>query len=71
MSNIIPFKVLSSEWSFAQYRIPPETKSICCFGQDNNINVITYDGNFHIANIDVNKGGECIRKESYPIMETK
>jgi hypothetical protein len=37
LKNFLPIpKILDSEWSFCQFRIP-ESKSICCFGADNTL----------------------------------
>ena len=47
-----------SEWSFAQVRITDQ-RSICCFGADNTIIVVSTDGKYYKAQIDLEKGGEC------------
>lgn len=49
-----------SEWSFAQFRIP-DLKSICTFGQDNTIFVISADGKYYQATFDPRSGGECTK----------
>lgn len=52
-------RYFSSEWSFAQFRIP-EGKSICAFGSEpNTIVVVSADGSFFKANFE--KGGEATR----------
>jgi len=48
----------NSEWSFAQVRIT-DHRSICCFGADNTIIVVSTDGKYYKAQIDIEKGGEC------------
>ena len=48
----------SSEWSFAQVRIT-DPRSICCFGKDNTIIVVSTEGKYYKAQIDVEKGGDC------------
>ena len=48
----------NSEWSFAQVRIT-DHRSICCFGADNTIIVVTTDGKYYKAQIDLENGGEC------------
>ena len=48
----------NSEWSFAQVRIT-DHRSICCFGADNTIIVVSTDGKYYKAQIDLEKGGEC------------
>ena len=52
-------RYFSSEWSFAQFRIP-EGKSICAFGSEpNTIVVVSADGSFFKASFV--KGGEATR----------
>lgn len=48
----------SSEWSFAQVRIT-DHRSICCFGNDNSVIIVTTEGKYYKAQIDMEKGGEC------------
>lgn len=67
LTSIIPIKIFKSEWSFAQFRIPPDSKAICNFGPDNTINIVTYDGKFYTASFDPVKGGDCEKKQSNSI----
>jgi WD40 repeat protein len=46
------------EWSFAQLRLD-HPKSLCCFGPDNTIIVLTSSGLYYLATYDVHKGGDC------------
>jgi WD40 repeat protein len=64
MKGILP-KYFSSEWSFAQFRVP-EVKTIVAFGgEKNSIIVVSADGTFYKAMFDPEKpGAECIQ-ESY------
>nr|CCA25003.1 conserved hypothetical protein [Albugo laibachii Nc14] len=56
MRGFLP-KYFSSEWSFAQFRVP-ETRTICTFGTEKNtIIVVGADGSFYKAIFDTN--GEC------------
>ena len=48
----------NSEWSFAQVRITNQS-SICCFGPDNTIIVVTTEGKYYKAQFDVKNGGDC------------
>ena len=48
----------NSEWSFAQVRIT-DHRSICSFGNDNCIIVVTTNGKYYKAQIDMEKGGDC------------
>jgi len=62
MKGILP-KYFSSEWSFAQFRVP-ETRTICAFGQEKNtLIVVCADGSFFKAVFDSNSG-DC-EKTSY------
>lgn len=66
---MLPVKYFKGEWSFAQFRIPPDTKTIVNFGPDNTINVITYDGKFYTAEFDPSKdSGECVVKVNQNIV---
>lgn len=64
MKGLLP-KYFSSEWSFAQFRVP-EVKTIVAFGgEKNSIIVVGADGTFYKAMFDPEKpGAECIQ-ESY------
>lgn len=58
MKGVIPY--FSSEWSFAQLRIP-DSRSIVAFGppDKNYIIVVTYDGKYYLAEFDTKTGGDC------------
>ena len=58
LPNFLGGEFFSSEWSFAQVRITVN-RSICCFGADNTIIVVSTDGKYYKAQIDIEKGGEC------------
>lgn len=62
MKNLLP-KYFSSEWSFAQFRVP-DGRTIVAFGQDkNSIIVVSADGTFYKALFDTEKsGGECVQE---------
>lgn len=63
MKGLLP-KYFSSEWSFAQYRVP-DTRAIVAFGTEkNSIIVVSADGTFYKALFDPERGGECVQ-ESY------
>ena len=58
IKNMLP-KYFSSEWSFAQFRVP-DNKSICAFGTEpNTLIVVGSEGSFFKANFE--KGGEAVR----------
>jgi WD40 repeat protein len=63
LPNFFSGGFFKSEWSFANVRIK-DTNSICCFGEDNSsIIIISSQGNYYIANIDLKKGGDCVIKQ--------
>lgn len=56
----------NSEWSFAQFRIS-EVKSICTFGPDSSIIVVSADGMYYQASFDPKVGGECTKLQEKDI----
>ena len=59
MKGMLP-KYFSSEWSFAQFRIPA-TRTICAFGNEaNTLIIIGADGSFY--KVAFGKGVECEKK---------
>ena len=58
LPNFLGGEFFNSEWSFAQVRIT-DNRSICCFGPDNTIIVVSTEGKYYKAQIDMEKGGEC------------
>jgi hypothetical protein len=59
MKTLLP-RYFSSEWSFAQFRVP-EGRSICAFGAEpNTIIVVSADGSFNKAHF--GNGGEATRQ---------
>lgn len=62
ISRVLP-SYFSSEWSFAQFRVP-EDKCICAFGSDpNTIVVVCANGHYYKARFDPNRGGEMVRED--------
>ena len=61
LGKLFKFKdwYFNSEWSFAQYRIN-DIYSICHFGTNKTIIVITNNGKYYQAMFDPSLGGECI-----------
>jgi WD40 repeat protein len=58
--GILP-KYFSSEWSYAQFRVPETNKTICAFGAEKNtIVVVGVDGTFYVGSFE--NGGECQKK---------
>ncbi|MES1914827.1 MAG: hypothetical protein MHM6MM_006856 [Cercozoa sp. M6MM] len=57
MRSVLP-KYFSSEWSFAQFRVPT-SKSVVAFAPDNKLVIVTSDGAFYKVSFDPVDGGEC------------
>jgi WD40 repeat protein len=69
MKGILP-KYFSSEWSFAQFRVP-EGKTITAFGPEpSTIIVISAGGSFYKCFFDPRKGGECIQKDYHNFLDS-
>eukprot|EP01095_Lingulamoeba_sp_RSL-Kostka_P006387 TRINITY_DN199_c0_g1_i1.p1 TRINITY_DN199_c0_g1~~TRINITY_DN199_c0_g1_i1.p1 ORF type:complete len:372 (+),score=128.60 TRINITY_DN199_c0_g1_i1:73-1188(+) len=67
MKDILP-SYFSSEWSFAQFRLP-EGRSICCFGQDNNsVIAVCADGSYFKYTFDPNQGGDAVQEGYAPFL---
>jgi len=60
--KIINIDYFNSEWSFAQFRIP-DMRSICTFGPNNTIIVVSSEGMYYQAVFDPIKGGECTKEQ--------
>ena len=58
LPNFLGGEFFNSEWSFAQVRIT-DNRSICCFGEDNTIIIVSTEGKYYKAKIDAEKGGDC------------
>ena len=56
MKGILP-KYFSSEWSFAQFPLRTECKTLCAFGSErNSFVVVTADGEFYKCTFDPERG---------------
>jgi len=63
MKGVLP-KYFSSEWSFAQFRVPEETRAIVAFGtQKNTIVIVCANGSYYRCSFDGNNGGEMAQLE--------
>ena len=51
-------KYFNSEWSFAQFKVNSH-KSICSFGPENSVIIITDDGKYYQVTFDPKTGGDC------------
>jgi WD40 repeat protein len=64
MKSLLP-KYFSSEWSFAQFRVP-DVRSLVAFGSDkHSIVVVSADGMFYKATFDAEKSGSEAVQESF------
>lgn len=63
MKGVLP-KYFSSEWSFAQFRVPEETKTIVAFGpQKDTIVIVCANGSYYRCSFDSTHGGEMVQNE--------
>jgi hypothetical protein len=63
MKGVLP-KYFSSEWSFAQFRVPEETRAIVSFGaQPDTIVIVCANGSFYRCSFDGKNGGEMAQIE--------
>jgi len=68
MKDLLP-SYFSSEWSFAQFRLP-DGRSICCFGQDpNSIIAVCADGSYFKYMFDPVKGGDAQQEGYAPFLK--
>ena len=61
-------KYFNSEWSFAQFKVN-SNKTICTFGKDNTIIVVSNDGKYYKASFDPKVGGECKKIDEQSIFK--
>lgn len=62
MKTILP-SYFSSEWSFAQFKIP-DVKTIVAFGAEkNSLIIVSADGSFYKALFDPEDGGDCAKEQ--------
>lgn len=77
MKKILP-KYFSSEWSFAQFRLP-ESDCIAAFANENGIigkfwirltlTAISPNGTYYYGEFDIKNGGEVKKKEQKALIE--
>ncbi|MCO5583606.1 hypothetical protein L7F22_037519 [Adiantum nelumboides] len=64
MKGVLP-GYFSSEWSFAQFRLPEDTHALVAFGKDRNtVIVLCSSGTYYKCSYDVFHGGEMVVKET-------
>lgn len=65
-------KYFSSEWSFAQFKLPEEMKSTVAFGQEkHSIFILGSDGSFYKCAFDPQKGGDMVQQECINFMKPR
>lgn len=62
MKGVLP-KYFSSEWSFAQFRLPEVTSYFAAFGSDNTVMIVGMDGSFYRCSFDPVNGGQMTQQE--------
>ncbi|KAG0602828.1 hypothetical protein M758_10G044400 [Ceratodon purpureus] len=63
MKGVLP-KYFSSEWSFAQFHVPEETKTIVAFGpQKNTVIIVGANGSYYRCSFDGTNGGGMVQAE--------
>lgn len=63
MKGVLP-KYFSSEWSFCQFRLPEEVKSVVAFGsEEHTIMIVSSNGSFYRCLFDPVQGGQMIEQE--------
>lgn len=71
MRGMLP-KYFSSEWSYAQFRLPEEIKSIVAFAPEKHIiYIVGSDGGFYKCAFDPVHGGEMVQKEYIRFMKLR
>ncbi|KAF6994029.1 hypothetical protein CFC21_010821 [Triticum aestivum] len=68
MKGILP-KYFSSEWSFAQFRLPEVTRYITAFGDQTTVMMIGLDGSFYRCSFDPVNGGKMVLDEFIRFMK--
>ncbi|XP_074286462.1 autophagy-related protein 18d-like [Silene latifolia] len=69
LKGVLP-KYFSSEWSFARFHLPENTRCIIAFGSYNTIIVAGLDGSFYRCRFDPNNGGEMSQVEYVRFLKT-
>ncbi|GLJ44910.1 hypothetical protein SUGI_0945510 [Cryptomeria japonica] len=69
MKGILP-KYFSSEWSFARYHLPENTRFHIAFGKQNTVMIVGMDGSFYRCAFDPINGGEMTKKEHVSLLES-
>ncbi|KAH7297752.1 hypothetical protein KP509_25G010500 [Ceratopteris richardii] len=71
MKGMLP-KYFRSEWSYAQFKLPEEMKSVVAFGQEKHVvYVLVTDGSLHRYEFDSEHGGDMKLLECWSFMNSK
>ncbi|KAI9110746.1 hypothetical protein K1719_018184 [Acacia pycnantha] len=70
MRGVLP-KYFSSEWSFAQFRLPENTQYIVAFGSGNSVIIVGLDGSFYRCSFDPVHGGEMVQQEYVQFLKSE
>ncbi|XP_020580752.1 autophagy-related protein 18d-like [Phalaenopsis equestris] len=62
MRGVLP-KYFSSEWSFAQFRVPEVTRYFVAFGSENTVMIVGMNGSFYRLSFDPVLGGQMTQQE--------
>jgi hypothetical protein len=63
VAGVLP-KYFSSEWSFAQFRIPEDSRAMVAFGpQKHTVLIACANGSFYRCAFDPVQGGEMVQQE--------
>ncbi|MCO5562877.1 hypothetical protein L7F22_016513 [Adiantum nelumboides] len=63
LAGVLP-RYFSSEWSFCQFRLPEEVKSIVAFGPEgHSVIIVGSDGSFYRCTFDPAAGGKMMQQE--------
>ncbi|XXG76879.1 hypothetical protein AAC387_Pa08g1148 [Persea americana] len=69
MKGVLP-KYFSSEWSFAQFRVPEDSRFLVAFGAQNSVIIVGMDGSFYRCSFDPLHGGEMTQQEYVRFLTT-
>jgi hypothetical protein len=56
------FGYFDSEWSFAKFKVP-DGRTLCAFNPEDNLIVVSMEGNYYLAEFNTKSGGDCKKKD--------
>ncbi|ERN04269.1 hypothetical protein AMTRI_Chr08g168620 [Amborella trichopoda] len=69
MKGVLP-KYFSSEWSFAQFHLPVDTRFLVAFGAQSTVLIVGMDGSFYRCSFDALLGGQMTQQEYFRFLNT-